>query len=449
MNQLPTAFLDAWQWEKIRFQFPGEKSRETLERYQWSAIQKLLGHVMENSPFYRDHFRDHHPKSLKGYLDFSSLPFTFPGHVRKKPMKFLCVPQDRISRIVTLETSGTTGRPKRIFFTDQDLEKTIEFFRIVISRLTRPKDRVLVLLPGQTPGSAGDLLKTAMDGIGVKAKIFGLITDGSGALETVRQLSPSLIIGLPVQILALAQFMAREKLRAPLLSHVILTSDQVSSALKNRVANLLDCRVFDHYGLTETGFGGGIDCFAHQGYHLREVDLFFEIVDPDTGRPLPPGKWGEVAVTTLTRTGMPLIRYRTGDMSRFLKDPCACGSLFRRMDYVCGRRAHTLPLSSGQTLAMADVDALFFRIPGVVDVQASLVSGSTPPVLDIFLKIIDNSRIRADLVRQCLDFSPRLKQAVETGALALGSLQTRPFGFTDTYQGKRLIQTRNKEEADP
>ena len=79
------------------------------------------------------------------------------------------------------------------------------------------------------------------------------------------------------------------------------------------------CRVYNHYGTTEMGLGGGVQCSARRGYHFREADLFVEIVEPRSGEPVPEGVTGEIVFTTLTRTGMPLIRYRTGDLSRFLR----------------------------------------------------------------------------------------------------------------------------------
>ena len=107
--------------------------------------------------------------------------------------------------------------------------------------------------------------------------------------------------------------------------------------------------MYNHYGTTEMGLGGGVDCAAHAGLHLREADLLFEIVDPASGAPLAAGEEGEIVFTTLTREAMPLVRYRTGDLGRFAVEPCPCGSSLRllapvreRLDDVAtlaGRRA--------------------------------------------------------------------------------------------------------------
>ena len=96
--------------------------------------------------------------------------------------------------------------------------------------------------------------------------------------------------------------------------------------------------------MTEMGYGGGVECDVHDGYHLREADLFVEIVDPVTRQPLPDGVYGEVVFTTLTRRAMPLIRYRTGDMARFLTDALPLWHVLRRLSRIQGRLANTVSL---------------------------------------------------------------------------------------------------------
>ena len=106
---------------------------------------------------------------------------------------------------------------------------------------------------------------------------------------------------------------------------------QPGGSVRRRLEGALGCRVYDHYGSTEMGYGGALACGQGPGLHLREADLYFEVVDPATGRPLPEGAFGELVFTTLTRRGMPLVRYRTGDLTRFLPGACPCGCPLRRI----------------------------------------------------------------------------------------------------------------------
>ena len=110
------------------------------------------------------------------------------------------------------------------------------------------------------------------------------------------------------------------------------------AAIVKGLQEIWDCAVYNHYGTTEMGLGGGVECAARRGYHLREADLYFEIIDPLTGGILEDERrYGEIVVTTLTRHGMPLIRYRTGDRSRFIPGNCLCGTLLNTLEKVSGR----------------------------------------------------------------------------------------------------------------
>jgi phenylacetate-CoA ligase len=112
------------------------------------------------------------------------------------------------------------------------------------------------------------------------------------------------------------------------------------------------------------------------GYHMREADLLFEIIDPVSGEVLPDGCEGEVVFTTLTRQGMPLIRYRTGDISKFMTEPCPCGSVLKRMAPVRDRLLGRVALAGGDFLSMAILDEAVFEIPGVLNFEATLSTTS-------------------------------------------------------------------------
>ncbi|MBI5520598.1 MAG: hypothetical protein HY916_11145 [Desulfovibrio sp.] len=113
----------------------------------------------------------------------------------------------------------------------------------------------------------------------------------------------------------------------------------LAEGLRREVEAAWGCEIFDHWGMTETGYGGGVECAAHSGYHLREADLLLEIAHPGTGEPLRPGETGEILVTTLGRRALPLVCYRTGDAAAWLAGPCICGSALRRLGRVPGRIA--------------------------------------------------------------------------------------------------------------
>lgn len=403
-----------------------------LAAYHKAALEKTIAHALGHSRFYQNHFKDRSfsPANLE---NFTRLPFTRPSHIQDQGPKFLAVPQDEVSRVVTLQTSGTTDQPKRLFFTAQDLEKTIIFFTQVLAYLTCPDDNLVILLPGQTPASAGDLIKTAAQRIHCQAQVPGLVTDPGPILDMIAAQKPRVIIGLPVQVLALAELLVQQQIPTGCIDHIILTSDRVSLAIKDRIGKLLDCRVFDHYGMTETCFGGAIDCFSHQGYHLREMDLYYEIIDLKAEKPAPPGCWGEVVVTTLNRQAMPLIRYQTGDISKFIPGPCDCGSPFRRMDYIQHRKNQ-----GGPPGLMAILDDTLFKNPCILDFKAYI--SPEPRKLTLEIMALDPSKIDTMALAQDLKNDPGMSKILKEFGLIVGPITVAPFYFTNTFQGKRQIQ---------
>lgn len=182
-----------------------------------------------------------------------------------------------------------------------------------------------MLLPGQAYGTIGDLLQKALDQSQTACTVFGLLTDLEAAEKIIQEKDINCIVGIPIQLLYLSR-MKSETFKK--IEKVLLSTDYVPRVLIEELNQKFECQVFNHYGMTEMGYGGGVECQALNGYHLREGDLYFEIIAPDSGEPLADGQYGEVVFTTFHREAMPLIRYRTGDIGAFSTEPCACGTLF-------------------------------------------------------------------------------------------------------------------------
>jgi phenylacetate-CoA ligase len=243
---------------------------------------------------------------------------------------------------------------------------------------------VFILLPCERPGSIGDLLGTALEQLGARPIRHSVVRDVGQTLAAMHATGVDVAVGVPAQVLALAR--ADATLRP---ASVLLSTDHVPVALSGAVEDAWGCRVFGHYGMTEMGLGGGIECEACRGYHLREADLYVEIVDPATGRPVPDGVEGEVVFSTLTRTGMPLLRYRTGDLSRFLPGPCPCGTTLRTLERITRRAEGVVRLDGAGELTLADLDEALFAIPGVLDFDAALTHRPPGDRLDLVVRVTD------------------------------------------------------------
>ena len=335
----------------------------------------------------------------------------------------VCVSQDAVARIVSLHSSGTTGPAKRLWFTEADVERTLAFFHLGLGQMVEPGEHAAILLPGATPDSTGDLLARALERLGVASTILGLCPDPAQAARAVHTLRPAVLVGFPVQVLALARMAVHLGLEMAPVRSVLLCSDYIPGSLAHSVRELFGAEVFSHYGTVETGLGGAVDCAAHEGCHLREGDLLVEIIDPRTTLPVMDGSWGEIVCTTLTRTGMPLIRYRTGDRGRLLPGVCGCGSAIRRLDRVQGRIDQERTLARGGRLALAELDELLFALPGLLDCTAALVTANGRDRLHVRLTTVPG---QAAVVRRSaldrLTRYPSLRELPVTVDLAPGTL---------------------------
>jgi phenylacetate-coenzyme A ligase PaaK-like adenylate-forming protein len=440
--------LDNWIAEKIGLPEEAVLTPETLARYQVCKLNATIAFAFCNSPFYQRHFGGRMPLALERGQDLARLPFTTADDLRRDPDQFLCVSQDAVARVVTLNTSGTTQSPKRIFFTDADLELTIDFFHRGMSTLVCPGQRVLVLLPGDRPASVGDLLKRALPRMDVQAFIHGPVAHVAAAVEDIRHNKIDCLVGLPAQVNALAHSGQAGEIPAGQIKSVLLTADYVPRSIVASLEKRWRCRVYQHYGMTESGLGGGVECDLRNGYHLREADLFYEIVDPEEGRPLPPGEVGEVVFTTLTRRGMPLIRYRTGDLAAFKTAACPCGSTLRRMRPVQRRIDSGIALGDLAVLHLPDLDEAIFSVDGVMDYQAKVISDGRGARLK--LRVVTDAPREADIaatVRAAALSVPSIAKAATAKALQLEKIALGPLITADNSAIKRRIIDGRKEAA--
>ena len=381
--------------------------RETIKAMQLKKLNRLLAREKARGGFYRDL-----PERLDRLEELAELPFTGEEDLAQNPGALLLCSQAEVRRVLSDATSGTTGAAKRVFYTEQDLEHTVQLYMAGLGELIFPGSVTLICFPFSGPFGLGELIAQAVARLGarpVKAGPFLSFGEYAALLESKR---PDTFVGMPVQLLGLLRFCGKGSLRRALVS-----GDACPESVIRACEATLDARLFPHYGSREMGMAGAISCAAHAGMHLRENDVIAEIVD-DTGRPLPAGEWGELVVTTVGLEAMPLIRYRTGDYTRILPGPCPCGSAALRLDRV-KRRARALS---------ADVlDEILFADPTVVDCRYER-GGDRLAIM----ALTNGAPDEASLSRRLCTAVPELRIA----------LATRPAGPEEhaLYVGKRSVQ---------
>ncbi len=414
-------------------------SRAAIVAWQAERLRRQVAYCREHAPFYRRKLAEAGVEAIRGIEDLTRLPMTTEAELRQFGPEMVCVSQDQVARIVTLHSSGTTGAPKRLWFTDADLEQTLAFFHLGMQHLVGPGQRVAILLPGATPDSTGHLLVQALGRMQVEGRILGLVSEPETTARLLARYQPDALVGFPVQILAVARQAASLRLDLGSIRSVLLCSDYIAASVRRSLADLLGCEIFTHYGTTETGLGGGVDCAAHCGSHLREADLLFEIIDPKSGAALPDGRWGEIVCTTLTRTGMPLLRFRTGDQGRLLPGSCPCGSHIRRLDQVLGRREQVRLLPNGNPLAMPDLDEWLLPMHGLLDFKACLVREHGQDTLHLTLTALPGRG--QEISNQAAEI------LADQAALQGVALAFALTASTAIHPGKRLLEDHREDNA--
>lgn len=322
--------------------------RETLEAMQLARLNALLERERARGGFYADL-----PGRLGSLAELRTLPFTTPEQLSENAPAMLLGSQAGVRRIITGSTSGTSGLTKRVFYTARDLEHTVGFFAAGISEFTSPGDAVLVAMPFSGADGLGELICRAVGSLGARSVPAGA-GRSLGELDALLDAEePACYIGMSVPLLGLLRW-RRLSGRPLVIKRALVSGDACPARVCAEIEALLGTELFPHYGSREMCLGGAVTCPAHEGMHLRENHVLAEIVD-ELGEPVPEGAPGELVITTLDMEALPLIRYRTGDITRFLPS-CPCGGATRRIDRV-----------SRADNAMEALDDALFSVQGLVD----------------------------------------------------------------------------------
>lgn len=425
--------MEKWIVDKI-----GIKKRDgkELEQYQLNKIKEVIAYSKKHSIFYKEHLKYINELDINSFKDFESIPFTLPEHIKNNPLAFLCVSPKDIDRVVTLRTSGTSSEEKRIYFTEKDLQFTIEFFKHGMSTLVDKEDRVLVLLPGGSYGSIGDLLEKALKEINIECYVKGVSIKTKDAAKLIQDKNINCIVGIPIKLLQLSRI--ESEVFKSNIEKILLSTDYVPKTLIKEITEKFNCKVFTHYGMTEMGYGGGVECEALNGYHMRDIDLYFEIIDPVTGEIVENGQYGEIVFTTLTREGMPLIRYRTGDITAFSSKPCPCGTFLKTMSPVLGRIDNRIKIDEDKFIYMRDLDEIILSFKAIVDYKVYIEEDNIIFIDLITLNERDFHKVSKEMMSYIKEI-PVIKEALVENIIEIALIHSLEPSIIKNSMTKRKI----------
>ena len=349
-----------------------EKDTETMGRTELEALQlerlrETVGRAVK-SPYYEKIFRERgiDPAAVKTIRDVEKLPLTTKDDLRDQwPYGFLAVSRDELVRMHS--SSGTTGRATVIFHTADDIGHWTNIVaRSMYMTGMRKQD---VFQNMMTYG-----LFTGGLGFHYGAEKIGALTIPAGAgnskrqIQLMRDFETTVIHIIPSYSLHLTtvfQELGVDPRKETKLRIAFIGAEPHSEKMRRKIEEFYGFKAYNSYGLSEMcGPGVAFECPAQNGMHIWEDNFLVEIIDPVTLKPLPNGEEGELVLTTLLRSGMPILRYRTKDLTRILPGPCECGRTHRRIERITGRTDDMMILK-GVNIFPIQIEKKLMEIPGV------------------------------------------------------------------------------------
>lgn len=344
-------------------------NRADLQEMQMILLKQTVQNVYANVPFYKAKFDEAgiQPDQINTLSDLTKLPFTNKQDLRDQyPFGLLAVSKDKLSRIHA--SSGTSGKPTVVGYTEQDLRNWGE----MVSRA--------IVAAG---GKSTDLIHNAYGyglftgGLGLHAGIEALgataIPVSSGNTERqlllLQDFQPQGICATPSYMISLAEKLLKKGVdpRSIGLRYGIFGAEPWSEGMREKLESLLGIKAVDIYGLSEVmGPGVASECHeAQDGLHIAEDHFITEVIDPKTLEPVPEGEFGELVFTSLTKEALPIIRYRTGDIAALTTSPCRCGRTLARMTRVKGRTDDML-IIRGVNVFPSELERVLFEVENLV-----------------------------------------------------------------------------------
>lgn len=396
-----------------------------LNEKQLQQVDAQVKRLLKSGSFYGEVYRKAGITGVSSQEDFEKLPFSSKDDLRNAyPLGIQAVPEEEVVRIHS--SSGTTGKPVIIPYTAKDVDDwAIMFARCYETAGITNKDRIQI-----TPAYG---LWTAGIGFQLGAEKLGAMTVPMGPGNTDKQLQ--MMIDLKTTVLTatssyallLAEEINKRGLRDKIhLKKGVFGSERWSKKMREYIRKELGVELYDIYGLTEIyGPGIGITCEKEQGIHYWDDYVYIEIINPETGEPVPDGETGEIVITTLVKEGAPLLRFRTHDLSRIIPEKCSCGRSYPRLDTIGGRSDDMFKVR-GVNMFPKQVEELLQDVDGVLSEYNITIAHDDAHNKDIMILTVEVDG-RVDFEKTALHirelFKSRIGMTPKVTAVPVGTLQ--------------------------
>ena len=409
-----------------------------FDEYKLWQLKKTVRRVRTKSPFYRRLFEKAGvtEDDLHSLADIAKLPFTFPADLAGTSYSLLCTSQGEVEKPVTFYSSGSTGTKKRIFFSMADIQKILDFLpRGMNTVIGRDEARVLVFLQNSQGRGIGSILAQSLNAFGMQGWTADLQDSTDDILRATVEHKINVWFGDAITIYRATRVLQKQAdLRSLGMQCIFITMSNIPQSMIDYLHSAWGCRVSTHYGLTESGWGLAVDCDVCPGYHYDELDHIVEVVDPETGGPVPEGQEGEVVLTNISRDCMPLIRYRTGDIATLTRS--VCGSHLMTLGHI-RRRKEGATEYNGHYIYPALFDEVLFSTDGLLDYRIFLEGGR----ISLEVEVLDEALFDAVGLKERLMALPFMAGApeIELNLLKSGALREH------CYEKKRILERESHE----
>lgn len=341
--------------------------RKDLAQLQLERLQETLARVARNVPLYRERFAEQgiDPESFADLADVRRLPFTTKADLREAyPYGLFAVPLRDVVRLHA--SSGTSGKPVVAGYTRNDVRAWSRLVARVMVAAGVSRDDIVQIALGYGLFTGGMGFHYGAEAVG--AAVIPASSGGTRRQVAIMQdYRTSVFVATPSYALHVAETLDAMDVNVNALSlrYGLFGAETWTEAMRDAIEDRLKLTATDNYGLSEImGPGVAGECLEKAGMHVSEDYFLIEIIDPATGEPLADGEEGELVITTLAKEAFPMIRYRTGDITRIIPEPCPCGRTMRRIGRILGRCDDML-IIRGVNVFPSRVESLLLEVEGV------------------------------------------------------------------------------------
>lgn len=388
---------------------------EYLRQLQLARLQRIVKHAYDHAELFRSRLNERgvKPEDIKTLKDIRLLPFMIKHDLRDTyPFGLIATPMSEVVRLHA--SSGTTGKPIVVAYTKEDVNVWIGVMKRALASCQLGKKDIIQISYGYGLFTGGLGAHYGAEGLGAT------VVPASGG-NTKRQIMLMRDFGVTgicctpsyfIHMIEEAQTMGIDMRKLP-LKVGIFGAEPWTQGMRERIEAGAGIKAYDIYGLSEIiGPGVAIECDQHQGLHIFEDNFYPEIINPDTGEVLPDGEFGELVLTTLNKFAMPMIRYRTRDLTRIIAEPCSCGRTIRRIDRISAR-SDDMFIIRGVNVFPTQIESALLAVEGTTpNYQIILYSVNGMDNIEVDVEI--NGELFSDSIRALEELQKKIAASIES-----------------------------------